>query len=338
MLVVMMLVVPPGARCERHAAALWRLPSDRSAAGQNGKTMQQLKAGAAAAARESRVNPRSIKEWKALGDGDLSKIRRLGDNATATAGSQSGQACEAAAGPRASWGAEQEEAAAPKKKRKQLKAASSSESDSESKSSSGEESDEDDGSEAKDTKAPGGAGESAAVASDEGSAQRKSEISESAAGGAGVAVQAQAQVLARSTRDLVARKEKETGAGAGCNRAAGGGGWKRGAGAAKAGGAAASPSKQVLSVCDTYSTPDACQHKHALDSPALASVSLSPARSAAGHLADALTRARSAKSPTCLEAIQKRARTRMGRGRRMTRFARALARSLVASKESRQRK
>ena len=206
--------------------------------------MQQLKAGAAAAARESRVNPRSIKEWKALGDGDLSKIRRLGDNATATAGIQSGQAWEADAGPRASSGAEREAAApsSPKKKRKRLQAASSSESES-----SGQESTEDDDSEAKDTKACGGAGEGAALASDEDSALRKSEISKSAAWGAGVAVQAQAQVLARSTRGLVAQEEKETRAG--CSSAAGGSGWRRGAGAVKAGGAAGSPRKQVLSIC-----------------------------------------------------------------------------------------
>ncbi len=43
--------------------------------------MQQLKQEAAEKAKELRVNPRSIKEWKALGDGDLSKIRRLGANA-----------------------------------------------------------------------------------------------------------------------------------------------------------------------------------------------------------------------------------------------------------------
>jgi hypothetical protein len=48
---------------------------------QGGKTMQQLKQEAANKAKELRVNPRSIKEWKALGDGDLSKIRRLGANA-----------------------------------------------------------------------------------------------------------------------------------------------------------------------------------------------------------------------------------------------------------------
>ena len=43
--------------------------------------MQQLKQEAAQKAKDLRVNPRSIKEWKALGDGDLSKIRRLGANA-----------------------------------------------------------------------------------------------------------------------------------------------------------------------------------------------------------------------------------------------------------------
>ncbi len=43
--------------------------------------MQQLKQEAAQKAKELRVNPRSIKEWKALGDGDLAKIRRLGANA-----------------------------------------------------------------------------------------------------------------------------------------------------------------------------------------------------------------------------------------------------------------
>jgi hypothetical protein len=48
---------------------------------QGGKTMQLLKQEAADKAKELRVNPRSIKEWKALGDGDLSKIRRLGANA-----------------------------------------------------------------------------------------------------------------------------------------------------------------------------------------------------------------------------------------------------------------
>jgi hypothetical protein len=48
---------------------------------QGGKTMQQLKQEAAQKAKDLRVNPRSIKEWKALGDGDLSKIRRLGANA-----------------------------------------------------------------------------------------------------------------------------------------------------------------------------------------------------------------------------------------------------------------
>jgi hypothetical protein len=42
--------------------------------------MQNLKQEAAAKAKEMRVNPRSIKEWQALGDGDLSKIRRLGQN------------------------------------------------------------------------------------------------------------------------------------------------------------------------------------------------------------------------------------------------------------------
>ena len=48
---------------------------------QHGRTMQTLKQEAAARAKELRVNPRSIKEWQALGDGDLAKIRRLGANA-----------------------------------------------------------------------------------------------------------------------------------------------------------------------------------------------------------------------------------------------------------------
>ena len=42
--------------------------------------MQDMKLEAAAKAKELKVNPRSIKEWQALGDGDLSKIRRLGPN------------------------------------------------------------------------------------------------------------------------------------------------------------------------------------------------------------------------------------------------------------------
>ena len=47
---------------------------------QKGRTMKQLKEEAAACARELRVNPRSIKEWGALGLGDLDKIRKLGSN------------------------------------------------------------------------------------------------------------------------------------------------------------------------------------------------------------------------------------------------------------------
>jgi len=61
-------------RCKTNADC-WKIVS------QNGVTMQQLKTRAADAAKKARVNPRSIKEWKALGDGNLHKIRRLGDNA-----------------------------------------------------------------------------------------------------------------------------------------------------------------------------------------------------------------------------------------------------------------
>lgn len=43
--------------------------------------MQALRKEAALVAIEKKVNPRSIKEWKALADGELDKIRRLGSNA-----------------------------------------------------------------------------------------------------------------------------------------------------------------------------------------------------------------------------------------------------------------